>query len=621
MHVYSHAKTVRRTLLGEQAQARAITVSAPVGAQAAPAERSAKEDSLLQLRRAFDESPATQSHVALQLALNRPKLAPTHADMRESEANQKKLASLSKKPNNTGLPDRLKARVEQLSGLALDDVRVHYNSAKPTAVQAHAYAQGSDIHLAPGQEQHLPHEAWHVVQQKQGRVKPTLQLKGIAINDDVGLEREADGMGQHAQAHGSQDTSAPPEQKLRDKPTLRSKGIPLHRISLNGRWVVQGKWIVSHDNPTPRQVAEDYVLQADEKIVNMTEPSTTTILPAAGTSLSMSVLSDKAETKVQSPAPNTTLSTSVGRKASKPLTGWQKKAKAKKLAKAQKARQETQKKVEITTDEKRKGSESTQEKSQKQQDFSTEDEMMAYLAGSLDYSLEDMKQYAGENTHLFAGFAKESKENLEEHLDEWGDIIIGLMHQSKHTSAPSGVRGGGGDWASKRVRGAAAELAKKGDETLFPGGKYTVHHKVSRHRLKDLYARMNKDEKSGPVANVLDSMSDSVGAKSRLKILLNMPGNLEVGPLDDYRAEHLGADFDPNPGTPRSKILGEVDSAITSGKPLDWNLLAQKLQAVKTLHEEKLLEEKAGGPLTAPLKTQWKQAKGGKFTRDAPDED
>jgi hypothetical protein len=27
----------------------------------------------------------------------------------------------------------------------------------------------------PGQEQHLPHEAWHVVQQKQGRVKPTGQ--------------------------------------------------------------------------------------------------------------------------------------------------------------------------------------------------------------------------------------------------------------------------------------------------------------------------------------------------------------------------------------------------------------------------------------------------------------
>ncbi|HAP61901.1 MAG TPA: hypothetical protein DCR93_21180, partial [Cytophagales bacterium] len=36
---------------------------------------------------------------------------------------------------------------------------------------------GTDIHLAPGQQKHLPHEAWHVVQQKQGRVKPTLQPK------------------------------------------------------------------------------------------------------------------------------------------------------------------------------------------------------------------------------------------------------------------------------------------------------------------------------------------------------------------------------------------------------------------------------------------------------------
>ena len=46
-----------------------------------------------------------------------------------------------------------------------------------------------------GREQHLAHEAWHVVQQKQGRVKPTLQMKGVAINDDGGLEREADHMG------------------------------------------------------------------------------------------------------------------------------------------------------------------------------------------------------------------------------------------------------------------------------------------------------------------------------------------------------------------------------------------------------------------------------------------
>ena len=74
-------------------------------------------------------------------------------------------------PNRTGMPDQLKAGIESLSGLSMDHVRVHYNSAQPASLKALAYAQGSDIHLGPGQEKHLPHEAWHVVQQAQGRVR------------------------------------------------------------------------------------------------------------------------------------------------------------------------------------------------------------------------------------------------------------------------------------------------------------------------------------------------------------------------------------------------------------------------------------------------------------------
>ena len=106
---------------------------------------------------------------------------------------------VQKKANNTGLPDNLKSGIENLSGYVMDDVKVHYNSSKPAQLQAHAYTQGTDIHVAPGQEQHLPHEAWHVVQQKQGRVKPTLQMKGkVNINDDAGLEKEADVMGEQA---------------------------------------------------------------------------------------------------------------------------------------------------------------------------------------------------------------------------------------------------------------------------------------------------------------------------------------------------------------------------------------------------------------------------------------
>ncbi len=89
------------------------------------------------------------------------------------------------KPNNTGLPDNLKFGIENLSGMSMDNVKVHYNSVQPAQLNALAYAQGSDIHVAPGQEQHLPHEAWHVVQQAQDRVKPTMQMKeGVPVNAD-----------------------------------------------------------------------------------------------------------------------------------------------------------------------------------------------------------------------------------------------------------------------------------------------------------------------------------------------------------------------------------------------------------------------------------------------------
>ncbi|MBP1965553.1 eCIS core domain-containing protein [Paenibacillus aceris] len=105
---------------------------------------------------------------------------------------------IQRKMNETGMPDELKSGVEQLSGQSLDDVKVHYNSDKPAQLQAQAYAEGTDIHIAPGQERNLAHEAWHVVQQRQGRVKPTMQMGGAMVNDDVALEQEADVMGAKA---------------------------------------------------------------------------------------------------------------------------------------------------------------------------------------------------------------------------------------------------------------------------------------------------------------------------------------------------------------------------------------------------------------------------------------
>lgn len=96
--------------------------------------------------------------------------------------------------NKTGIPDRVKAKFEDRSGHFFDDVKVHYNSDRPAQFQALAYTQGQDVYIGPGQERHLGHELGHVVQQMEGRVSATGKLNGEAVNDDAGLEREADRM-------------------------------------------------------------------------------------------------------------------------------------------------------------------------------------------------------------------------------------------------------------------------------------------------------------------------------------------------------------------------------------------------------------------------------------------
>src|ERR1044071_6784898 len=100
--------------------------------------------------------------------------------------------------NRTGLPDDLKSGVESLSGVSLEGVRVRSNSQDPARLHARAFTRGAEIHAAPGEERHLPHEAWHVVQQAQGRVPANAQLKGVALNEDHALESEADLMGARA---------------------------------------------------------------------------------------------------------------------------------------------------------------------------------------------------------------------------------------------------------------------------------------------------------------------------------------------------------------------------------------------------------------------------------------
>lgn len=166
----------------------------PATAQAAP-QRTPEPHPVQLLQQALSVSPAA---LRLPDLLRLQRTVGNQVVQRLARGHVQRQAQPSAPENQTGLPDQLKAGVEALSGLALDDVKVHYNSSRPDTLGALAYTQGAEIHLGPGQEQHLPHEAWHVVQQKRGQVKQTRQAKGVAINDEQALEKEADVMGAKA---------------------------------------------------------------------------------------------------------------------------------------------------------------------------------------------------------------------------------------------------------------------------------------------------------------------------------------------------------------------------------------------------------------------------------------
>lgn len=108
--------------------------------------------------------------------------------------------------NKTGIPDDVKQRMEDSFGTDFSSVRVHPESSKAPEVGALAYTQGTDIHFAPGQfkpetstgQQLLGHELTHVIQQSEGRVQPTTEIGGMAVNDDISLENEADLLGAKA---------------------------------------------------------------------------------------------------------------------------------------------------------------------------------------------------------------------------------------------------------------------------------------------------------------------------------------------------------------------------------------------------------------------------------------
>ena len=114
-------------------------------------------------------------------------------------------ASPSTSGGGSPLPSPVQAKMEAALGADFSAVRIH-QGAQADALGAEAYTQGTDIHFAPGRydphnargQELLGHELVHVIQQASGRVGAPGQAKGVSINSDPGLEREADELGARA---------------------------------------------------------------------------------------------------------------------------------------------------------------------------------------------------------------------------------------------------------------------------------------------------------------------------------------------------------------------------------------------------------------------------------------
>jgi len=149
----------------------------------------------------------------------------------EEEAAQMKAATQRRRTKiqhaSTGgynrLPKRVQQKMENFFQADFSHVKVYPYSQKAKALGAVAYAQGQEIHFAPGRYQPfttngqmlLGHELTHIIQQSEGRVKSNEKRGGVGVNTEHSLEQEADNMGRKAALNRFKGDSRSPKSFLK----------------------------------------------------------------------------------------------------------------------------------------------------------------------------------------------------------------------------------------------------------------------------------------------------------------------------------------------------------------------------------------------------------------------
>ncbi len=129
---------------------------------------------------------------------------PAKAKNKKKAGRKEKTSFKRKIPAAKGkLPDEVQARASNIFSTNFDSVNILENSQMAQKMGAQAFTQGNNVHFAPGKYnpkskegmELIGHELAHIVQQRNGKVKPTGVENGNAVNTDKGLEKEADEMG------------------------------------------------------------------------------------------------------------------------------------------------------------------------------------------------------------------------------------------------------------------------------------------------------------------------------------------------------------------------------------------------------------------------------------------
>jgi hypothetical protein len=157
------------------------------------------------------------------------------------------LAPAQRKENKTGMSDEVKTRMETALNADFSDIRIHSDSSKAPAVGALAYTQGRDVHIAPSQfnpdtatgASLLGHELTHVLQQREGRVRPTTEVGGMPVNDDPALEKEADTFGSKVNC-----SEVPAQPQIEEDEELMQGKLAVQRQVEDEEELMQGKLAV-----------------------------------------------------------------------------------------------------------------------------------------------------------------------------------------------------------------------------------------------------------------------------------------------------------------------------------------------------------------------------------------